>query len=254
MYDFTVQNKMLNVAYKLLKERKLLNIAAFGGGTALSAYYWNHRFSTDIDIFLYGKEDCKHSLREKTWSEEIQKEFLNIGYKKGNMINHPQYLEFKISDEEKIQFLDVVKRTDIPYKMANIFGLEIQIETVNEIIAKKVYFRGHKGNSRDIFDIAIALHKNPYIFQEIKTPLDKLQEFFNKLSEIKENTQLLEDYKNDIKELSPKDEYKKISIFAIDYLIEYLNDFIYMKYIGQELTKKESFELEKMIYSELSTK
>jgi len=254
MYDFSTQQKMLKVAYLLIKEKKLLDIAAFGGGTALSAFYWNHRFSTDIDIFLYGEVNYKEQLIESTWNESIRKTFSNIGYKKGNMINNSAYLEFKITSEEKIQFLDVLKRTDNPYVQGSIFGLDMQIETINEIIAKKVFFRAHKGNSRDIFDIAVALHKNPYIFQEINTPLEKLESFLDILSDIESNQTMYDDYKKEIIELNPTNEYKAIALMAVEYLLEYLNDYVYSMYILQPFTKEVSVELENEIYEDLLAK
>ncbi len=254
MYDFTAQEKMLKVANNLLIEKELINVAAFGGGTALSAYYWNHRFSTDIDIFLYGEINYKEQLRESTWDNGIEKTFTDIGYKKGNMINHNKYLEFKITTEEKIQFLDVVKRTNNPYKQGNVFGVDMQIETINEIVAKKVFFRGNKGNSRDIFDIAVALHKNPFIFQEINTPLNKLEVFLEKLADIESNETLLEGYRKEILELKPANEYKIIAHIAVEYLLEYLNDYVYSVQIGQALSKEESTDIEKDIYNELLEK
>ena len=57
MYDFSKQKIMLEVTLELLKENSLLEISSLGGGTALAGYYWNHRYSTDIDIFIYGNEN-----------------------------------------------------------------------------------------------------------------------------------------------------------------------------------------------------
>ena len=57
MYDFTIQKQMLDVTLDLLKENNLLEVSTLGGGTALAAYYFNHRYSTDIDIFIYVKKN-----------------------------------------------------------------------------------------------------------------------------------------------------------------------------------------------------
>lgn len=51
MYDFSKQKAMLEVTLLLLKENNLLKVSSLGGGTALASYYWNHRYSTDIDVF-----------------------------------------------------------------------------------------------------------------------------------------------------------------------------------------------------------
>jgi hypothetical protein len=52
MYNFSKQKEMFNVAFQLLEENNLKEVSSLGGGTALAAYYWNHRYSTDIDIFI----------------------------------------------------------------------------------------------------------------------------------------------------------------------------------------------------------
>jgi len=55
-------------------------------------------------------------------------------------------------------------------------GEKIQIESVEEIIAKKIFYRAHKGNARDLFDIAIAIHKKPSLFSELLIPIVKFKE------------------------------------------------------------------------------
>ena len=72
MYDFSMQKAMLSAAVLMLKENGLLKHSALGGGTALSAVYWQHRFSTDIDMFIQknstGSKDC---LVQRDWSEKV---------------------------------------------------------------------------------------------------------------------------------------------------------------------------------------
>ena len=60
----TPQSKARNAwtAISNLKENNLLEVSTLGGGTALAAYYLNHRYSTDIDIFIYAKENKTHLL------------------------------------------------------------------------------------------------------------------------------------------------------------------------------------------------
>ncbi len=83
MYDFSKQKAMLEVTLELLKENSLLEISSLGGGTALAGYYWNHRYSTDIDIFIYGNENKTQLLKPSDWSENIKskktgKEFIQV--------------------------------------------------------------------------------------------------------------------------------------------------------------------------------
>ena len=81
MYDFSKQKAMLEVTLELLKENNLLEISSLGGGTALAGYYWNHRYSTDIDIFLYSSENQTALLHPSKWSDNIKSKMEGIGYK-----------------------------------------------------------------------------------------------------------------------------------------------------------------------------
>ena len=159
MYDFSKQKAMLEVTLELLKENSLLEISSLGGGTALAGYYWNHRYSTDIDIFIYGNENKTHLLKPSNWSENIKSKMNYIGFT-GNFRHNDIYTEIVIDKDSKIQFFDVVKKSKEPFCKANLWDKDIQIDTIEEIIAKKIYYRGDIGNSRDLFDIAIAVHEN----------------------------------------------------------------------------------------------
>jgi len=80
MYDFSKQKAMLEATLLLLEDNGLKDVSALGGGTALASYYWNHRYSTDIDIFIYDEDDKKHLLKESTWSDEFKSAMEDIGY------------------------------------------------------------------------------------------------------------------------------------------------------------------------------
>lgn len=68
MYDFSKQKEMLAVTLDLLSQNNLLEISSLGGGTALAGFYFNHRYSTDIDIFIYAKENKTHFLKPSNWN------------------------------------------------------------------------------------------------------------------------------------------------------------------------------------------
>ena len=100
------QNKkaMLEVTLELLKENSLLEISSLGGGTALAGYYWNHRYSTDIDIFIYGNENKTHLLKPSNWSENIKSKMNYIGFT-GNFRHNDIYTEIVIDRDSKFNFL-----------------------------------------------------------------------------------------------------------------------------------------------------
>ncbi len=219
-YDFFMQQKMLNIAVKMLKEKSLLEHAALGGGTALAGKYWNHRFSTDIDIFIYKNDvGTKDLLTHHNWSEEIKKEMQTLGYN-SDMKWQNIYLEFTITQESKMQFFDVKGFTENPFTQESLWEHEkINIETPEEIIAKKIYYRSGKGNSRDIFDIAVALQKDPLIFKKLTTiPIETYEELLSTIENITTNDTLRKTFLKDIMDISPNNDYDKIAYCSVDYL------------------------------------
>lgn len=138
MYNFESQQKMLSVSLALLEEKGIKNISAIGGGTALAAYYWGHRYSTDIDIFIYGgRIEHKDTLRPAYWSSDIKDKMESLGFE-GDYKIQTIYLEFTINQNEKMQFFDVIPFTRNPYNLVSLWGMNLNIETVEEIIAKKM--------------------------------------------------------------------------------------------------------------------
>jgi hypothetical protein len=99
----------------MLKESDLLPYVVLGGETALAEKYWKHRFSMDIDIFIY-KNDIKNKslLTHHKWSKKVEKEMKIIGYS-GDMKFQNIYLEFTIANESKIQFFDTKNFSQNPY-------------------------------------------------------------------------------------------------------------------------------------------
>lgn len=250
MYDFSKQKAMLNATILLLKEKNLLNVSSLGGGTALAAYYWNHRYSTDIDIFIYDKEDKKDLLKESSWSEDVKKSMEKIGYE-GEFINHPVYSEITIDKDCKIQFFDVVKKSHMPFKKVNLWNHEILIDTVEEIIAKKIYYRGDIGNSRDLFDIAIAIHEDPAIFSKMILKKEKIITLYKTLLNISNSEELKELYLHEIKQMNPNDKYDFLAKNTIVYLKNLLENICASYDINYELSNNEFTLIENEIYSNL---
>ena len=251
MYDFSKQKAMLNATLLLLEENDLSNVSTLGGGTALAAYYWNHRYSTDIDIFIYDKIDKKHLLKDSTWSDKVKKSMKEIGYE-GNFRSHPIYSEIIITDDCKIQFFDVIKKSKIAYKKANLWGHELLIDTVEEIIAKKIYYRADKGNSRDLFDIAIAFHKEPNILRKTTLKKEKVIALFETISNIINSSELKDLYLEEIKQMNPNKKYKFFAINTIEYLYDLLENICGAYNIQYELSSYEFIELENYVYKSLT--
>jgi predicted nucleotidyltransferase component of viral defense system len=250
MYDFSLQKDMLGVSLELLKEKDLLHISALGGGTALAAYYWNHRYSTDIDIFIYSDTKTIDNLRPNLWSDNIKNQMDRIGYI-DEFKMHPIYTEFAINEDSKMQFFDVTSYSKNPYTKVKLWDLEFNIESIGEIIAKKIQYRSEKGNARDLFDIALAIHKEADIFQKLKLKFSKIVSLYETVQTIKDDTKLLEQYQNDIKQMNPADEYLSFAFHTIPYLAEFLESYINAYNMGIVLDNEELFMLEEIVYKNI---
>lgn len=249
MYDFSKQKAMLEVTLLLLKENNLLEVSSLGGGTALASYYWNHRYSTDIDVFIYDTNKYK-LIKESNWSPKVITAMKDIGYE-GNFRNHPIYSEIVISDDCKIQFFEVIKKSKVPYQKVHLWGNELLIDTVEEIIAKKIHYRANKGNSRDLFDIAIAFHKEPDILMRMNLDKKSIIDLFETVTNIYNNQELKDLYIEEIKQMKPNKEYLFLAKNTINYLYVLLENICGASDIGYELLREEFIEIEKYVFEKL---
>ncbi|MGP2656142.1 nucleotidyl transferase AbiEii/AbiGii toxin family protein [Malaciobacter sp. WC5094] len=252
MYNFSKQKEMFEAAQLLLKENSLDEVSALGGGTALAAYYWNHRYSTDIDIFIYDKEDKKHLLKDSNWSKNIKAIMKNIGYT-GGFINHPIYSEITIDKDSKIQFFDVIKKSKVPFQKVQLWDREVLIETVEEIIAKKIYYRADKGNARDLFDIAIAFHKEPDILKKTTLKQDKIKILFQTVENIYNSQNLKDLYLEEIKQMNPNKKYSFLAINTIAYLYSFLENICATFDMGMSLSCEDYSEIEAYVFDDLKS-
>jgi predicted nucleotidyltransferase component of viral defense system len=257
LYDFGVQELLLKAAIGLLHSKKI-DTFALGGGTALSAYFFQHRFSTDIDIFLQpdGSKDRLKILR-RDWNDSVKELFNKVGYK-GECCAPGHYLEFTIDKKSKIQFFDNNTYTSNPSMKGEIWGCEINIETPDEIIAKKIFHRSDKGNARDIFDIAIVLHSNSFVFSNIlkygRVGYDKFAILFNTLSEMCADQEKMKDYQRDIKEMDPDVKYADFAIAAPVYLKNYIETLLYLRETSldeDDLSSIEAFCYDEYVRSQI---
>lgn len=236
MLDFSAQEKMLKAALLLARSCDVKSPCVFGGGTALSVYYWRHRFSTDIDIFIYidGAEKALHKMRPTNWDTDTKEWLRKIGYgddyKESGSCFPGHYLELAINPEEKIQFFETRAYTGIPYKEVLVLGQKTLIEPVEEIIAKKLFYRAHKANARDLFDIALAVHRDPGLLSTIlqggRVTLEHIMILQAALDQIVENADARELYRHEIELMRPDREYAVLAQNAPAYLHDFTFSFI----------------------------
>jgi hypothetical protein len=153
---------------------------SFGGGTAMMIQI-GHRESHDIDIFLDDPQllgfidPSRSALR----FDIVPADYLGDGLR---------FQKFAFENVGEIDFIVAGPLTEAPFVPCEVEGRAVRLETIPEIIAKKVYYRGSEAKPRDIFDIAAArshrgdvvntLHAFPEQVSRTKAQLEKLNPEF----------------------------------------------------------------------------
>lgn len=143
---------LLKEAFRIIdhvnRDHELLSSWTFGGGTAMMLQI-DHRESHDVDLFL----DDPQLLPYVTAAVgEMSFETGQPSYN-GDGTGH---LKIAFEGVGEIDFI-VTGHILEPYaESRKILDRNVELETVPEIIAKKVRFRGASLQPRDVFDIAAA--------------------------------------------------------------------------------------------------
>lgn len=197
-------NYFINDAYPNLPIQDTSQVR-FGGGTALAIYYFQHRLSFDVDLFVQDPQFIAY-LSPKHWIEDSQtfgdQEYIDFA-------NHIRVL----SSKSKIK-LDVLVAQD---NLANclvddskkIFTTTIHVESIEDIIAKKIVHRRASNFTRDIIDIGIAIEKENILEKLLKIEAISKQD----ISEL--NTALdnldRKKFNSELEVVKPFDEYLELA-------------------------------------------
>lgn len=120
----------------------------FGGGTALMLQI-DHRISHDVDIFIDDPQ-LLPLLNPETQGYEC--EIVPSGYSGDGA----GFLKVAFEGIGEIDFIVGALLTAEPFQKTEVEGRAVKLETVPEIITKKIFYRGGSVKARDIFDIAAA--------------------------------------------------------------------------------------------------
>ncbi|MER8523372.1 nucleotidyl transferase AbiEii/AbiGii toxin family protein [Mesorhizobium sp. M1076] len=121
---------------------------SFGGGTAMMIHI-NHRESHDVDIFLDDPQLLGFIDPSKS----------QLSFSTGPAAydgDGTRFQKFAFEGLGEIDFIVAGALTGTPFEKREVEGRSVWLETIPEIIAKKVYYRGAEARPRDIFDIAAA--------------------------------------------------------------------------------------------------
>jgi len=155
-------NSFIEDAYSFLPNQDHSTIR-FGGGTALAIYYFQHRLSFDIDLFVTDVQILNY-LSPKHWIDETNK-FNTSKYI--DLSNHIRVLEK--NNNIKVDVL-VSQNPSFDYLLDNskvLFSSDVYVESIEDIIGKKIVYRRNDNLTRDIIDIAIAIKLQDGILQDM---------------------------------------------------------------------------------------
>ena len=131
-----------------------------GGGTALSAFFYAHRFSEDLDLFLRAERPfLRQQLAKKDSLEKLSQKIPVI---RSFFFGH--YLELIV--ESRGQLIKVQVMEPYPYfeeakEIRRDWGFELTVEAPLEIVAKKLFWKTSSFRPRDILDIAVSVTHRP---------------------------------------------------------------------------------------------
>lgn len=144
---------LLKEAFRIIdavnRDGDILDGWTFGGGTAMMLQV-DHRESHDVDLFL---NDPQLLPYVEATVAELQFKIGTATYR-GDGHRH---LRVSFDAIGEIDFIVTGHVTDDCARTREILGQEVHLETVPEIIAKKIRFRGSDIQPRDVFDIAAAV-------------------------------------------------------------------------------------------------
>jgi predicted nucleotidyltransferase component of viral defense system len=211
-------NCFLDECAKLLPNKNL-SLIRFGGGTALAIYYFQHRKSYDIDIFATDPQvlDC---IRPRFWLEE-SRYFKSSDYIED--LNH--HMRFMTKDNIKVDVLVAQDFIEKPLVDTSnrLFKYDIYVESIEDILAKKIVHRASQNKSRDIADIAVALHNDKDILQKLLKKeainTDDIKTFSNALNKLD-----LVEYEKDVIATKPDKKYVDIIANAPSAIIKACSD------------------------------
>lgn len=181
----------------------------FGGGTALAIYYFQHRLSFDIDLFVTDVQLMNY-LSPKHWLEET------------NAFNGGAYIDLanhiRVLYRENNIKIDVLVAQDFTGSCLvddskELFSETVYVESIEDIIAKKIVYRRNDNLTRDIIDIAISIEYADNVLKRLfdleVITLDDVSELHQSLLNL--DTKL---FKEELMIVKPFEKYMNVSLNA----------------------------------------
>ena len=159
--------KEQKIILKEISTSKIKNIAAWGGGTALSEVYFHHRQSDDIDIIL---TDLPPAEELTILAARIGEAIEAVSRKSFNRMNRFQYVyDLKNHTQQKLEF--------VYYPFPKIGGAKkvngIATESLLDIAASKILSAYQRDEIKDVFDLFVILKSKKYSLKNLIAGVEK---------------------------------------------------------------------------------
>ncbi|MDD3324144.1 MAG: nucleotidyl transferase AbiEii/AbiGii toxin family protein [Sulfurospirillaceae bacterium] len=154
-------NDLVGECKRLLPNNDL-SFLRFGGGTALAIYHFQHRKSFDIDLFVTDPQLLNY-LSPKHWIEDSNT------FNTAKYIDLANHIRLLTRENIKIDILvsqDFISQPIIDSSQA-FFHETIYVESLEDILAKKIVYRKDQNKARDIIDLSVALYHDEFIFEKL---------------------------------------------------------------------------------------
>lgn len=193
-----------SLIHQVNSEQTIVDSWSFGGGTAMMLQI-DHRESHDVDIFL---PDAQLLPFLDPKLHDFEFEILPSDY----WGDGAGFLKLAFEGIGEIDFIVGQFLTAPAVTKQTIEGEEIDLETVEEIITKKIHYRGGSIKPRDIFDIAAAAqHDRDAIISALTDHKDDVAQTLRAIERLKP------DFVNaTIAELAIKEPFKPLAETALE--------------------------------------
>lgn len=182
------------------------SLLRFGGGTALAMYHFQHRLSFGIDLFAVDAQILGY-FSPKVWLEESRY------FKPDDYIDQSNHIGLLSHNGIKVDILISTKNLSENYfidSSREIFPIDIYVEDIKDILAKKIVFRSVQNKTRDIIDIAVSLsHDKQIIGDMVRSGLIKLEDLLILKNSLEKLDREKFAYEAEI--VAPFGEYQKIA-------------------------------------------
>lgn len=160
----------------------------FGGGTVLFREF-KHRHSKDIDIFI---TDAQYISFFSPRLNPVSESWIESG--NGKYIEASHFLKIEVKDNEVEGEIDFIVGPHLMSEYARpdrICDRIVMVETPEEILAKKVFYRAENFTARDVFDFAFLIERGlaDFLHQD-KMYSSKLDQISNRIENFRANMEL----------------------------------------------------------------